>query len=86
MWIKWQGCFFHAPPRSGRVSHILAFLHVHMELKFISLRVEEVNARHVKHTVLDKLAANHRKAAGPGGRSNSSGYGHFKLPHLTTVG
>lgn len=22
----------------------------------------------------------------PGGRSNSSGYGHFKLPHLTTVG
>ena len=22
----------------------------------------------------------------PGGRSNSSGYGYFKLPHLTTVG
>ncbi|MBC8752851.1 pyridoxamine 5'-phosphate oxidase, partial [Paraburkholderia sp. WC7.3b] len=22
----------------------------------------------------------------PGGRSNSPGYGHFKLPHLTTVG
>jgi hypothetical protein len=22
----------------------------------------------------------------PGGRSNSSGYGHFKFPHLTTVG
>ncbi|SAL69796.1 hypothetical protein AWB65_06868 [Caballeronia humi] len=22
----------------------------------------------------------------PGGRSNSSGYGHFKLPHLTNVG
>jgi hypothetical protein len=27
-----------------------------------------------------------RKADFPGGRSNSSGYGHFKFPHLTTVG
>jgi hypothetical protein len=24
-------------------------------------------------------------ALNPGGRSNSPGYGHFKLPHLTTV-
>jgi hypothetical protein len=27
-----------------------------------------------------------RSSFSPGGRSNSSGYGHFKLPHLTING
>ncbi|CAE6851903.1 hypothetical protein R69746_07395 [Paraburkholderia aspalathi] len=37
-------------------------------------------------TAIEAAKAESMTLRRPGGRSNSSGYGHFKLPHLTTVG